>query len=565
MKKRITKKRIFLIIFILIIGSFFISKKLTPKEEVINLESEKIEKRTIATSISTTGTIVPNSSKTLSSLLQGSQIKKVYVNEGDYVYKDDMICEFDVSAIEESLNTLKESKKELEEQKNTSKNTSKPNINLNEISSQIIELENEYNKSKENYEEKKKEYDNFNINDEEFNKISQEYNKRYEALSKAQSLYYEQLDIFNEASQNYNLYFEDKNQLNDNGEVIKKEDYKLKDFATQKHKDIYEEYIKEKEKLEELEDDMNEKDKKLSEYENTYNKALDDINNLSSKKENLEKETNSAKIDMEFKKTKLDLLKSSHENQKNTTNTINSMVDSLSNITDTTNQIDSTIKQLDSEIKTLESQIEKSIIKAPIDGVITSLSVSEGNIYMGNQIAKIEDNEGFCIEAFIDEYDIPDIKEGMEVLIKTDATRDEELTGEIFDIATTAYEGSTPSLGTSSNNATYKIKIKINTINDRLRLGMNARLSIVTNMVKDVITAPYISIHEENDKKYIEITKDNINTEKIYIETGIEGNYYVEVKSDNVKEEMKVVIPELEKDLSIDELINQMGSSGGLK
>ena len=101
MKKRITKKRIFLIIFILIIGSFFISKKLTPKEEVINLESEKIEKRTIATSISTTGTIVPNSSKTLSSLLQGSQIKKVYVNEGDYVYKDDMICEFDVSAIEE--------------------------------------------------------------------------------------------------------------------------------------------------------------------------------------------------------------------------------------------------------------------------------------------------------------------------------------------------------------------------------------------------------------------------------------------------------------------------------
>lgn len=565
MKKRITKKRIFLIIFILIIGSFFISKKLTPKEEVINLESEKIEKRTIATSISTTGTIVPNSSKTLSSLLQGSQIKKVYVNEGDYVYKDDMICEFDVSAIEESLNTLKESKKELEEQKNTSKNTSKPNINLNEISSQIIELENEYNKSKENYEEKKKEYDNFNINDEEFNKISQEYNKRYEALSKAQSLYYEQLDIFNEASQNYNLYFEDKNQLNDNGEVIKKEDYKLKDFATQKHKDIYEEYIKEKEKLEELEDDMNEKDKKLSEYENTYNKALDDINNLSSKKENLEKETNSAKIDMEFKKTKLDLLKSSHENQKNTTNTINSMVDSLSNITDTTNQIDSTIKQLDSEIKTLESQIEKSIIKAPIDGVITSLSVSEGNIYMGNQIAKIEDNEGFCIEAFIDEYDIPDIKEGMEVLIKTDATRDEELTGEIFDIATTAYEGSTPSLGTSSNNATYKIKIKINTINDRLRLGMNARLSIVTNMVKDVITVPYISIHEENDKKYIEITKDNINTEKNYIETGIEGNYYVEVKSDNVKEGMKVVIPELEKDLSIDELINQMGSSGGLK
>ena len=52
---------------------------------------------------------------------------------------------------------------------------------------------------------------------------------------------------------------------------------------------------------------------------------------------------------------------------------------------------------------------------------------------------------------------------------------------------------------------------------------------------------------------------------EVHIETGIEGNYYVEVKSDNVKEGMKVVIPELEKDLSIDELINQMGSSGGLK
>ena len=49
--------------------------------------------------------------------------------------------------------------------------------------------------------------------------------------------------------------------------------------------------------------------------------------------------------------------------------------------------------------------------------LITSLNVSEGDMYLGSGIATIKGSENFIIQSEIDEYDIPDIKVGMKVLI----------------------------------------------------------------------------------------------------------------------------------------------------
>lgn len=571
-KKKVNKKKIIAIILLLIIGGVFISKKLNPPKEVITLQSEEVKRRTIANSISATGTITANSSKTITSSLQGVEIKTVNVSEGDYVKKGDIICEFDVSSIKENIKTLEDNIKDLEEQKNSSKNnTTKPNISLSELQSQINETQKEYDSAKNLYEEKDKALKELYYPDN-YEEVVNKYEQKYEDYSSASAAYYDKQEIFNSKKELYELYFDGENQLDDEGNIIKKEDYKLEKYATVNHKNIYEEYKEAKDELEKAKKDLETKEKAFNDYEDTYNNMCEEVNNIEQTKSTLESEKNQAKNNMELKKSKLDLLKTTLETTKNTQSNINAITDSFSNIGDMSTTIDSNIKTLESQKKTLEEQVNKSVIKAPIDGIVTTVNTTDGSTYMGGSIVKIEDNEGFSIEAFIDEYDIPDVKEGMKVLIKTDATRDEELTGEVFDIAKTPSSTQTPSLTSNSGNTSYKIKIKIDNNNDRLRLGMNARLSIITNMLENVITVPYTSIHEEDNedplttpKKYIEITKDNETSTKVYIETGIEGNYYVEVTSDNVKEGMKVVIPEIEKDLSIDDLINQMGNAGGLK
>ena len=84
----------------------------------------------------------------------------------------------------------------------------------------------------------------------------------------------------------------------------------------------------------------------------------------------------------------------------------------------------------ENQVETYEKQLEKGILTSPINGTVTAVNVKEGDTYGGGVIVTIQDCEDFIVEAEIDEYDISDIKEGMKVLFKTDATREEQLEGE---------------------------------------------------------------------------------------------------------------------------------------
>ena len=122
----------------------------------------------------------------------------------------------------------------------------------------------------------------------------------------------------------------------------------------------------------------------------------------------------------------------------------------------------------------------------------------------------------------------------------------------------------TTSTGT---NATYKIEISLDTQNDRLRLGMNAKLSIITEMQEDVWAVPYNAIYEREDgTHYIEVAKDENgeNKEEIDVTKGIEGSYYAEIKSDKLKPDMKVILPKVEAGDSMQELLEMMGADAGI-
>jgi multidrug efflux pump subunit AcrA (membrane-fusion protein) len=209
----------------------------------------------------------------------------------------------------------------------------------------------------------------------------------------------------------------------------------------------------------------------------------------------------------------------------------------------------------------------------------------------------------------------------MDVKIKTDATRDEILEGKVTYVAlsststetasnasSAAGYGSLSSLastftsmtsGVASTNAKYKVKIDINTPSDRLRVGMNAKASIITDKKERVLTVPYEAvIKREDNSHYIRVVKEgyDINEavrklkellnkeddnkeretttvqtetlenmiEEIDVNVGIEGSYYTEISSDKIKENMYVVVPEIETNNTIKELIQMMGAGAGV-
>lgn len=195
--------------------------------------------------------------------------------------------------------------------------------------------------------------------------------------------------------------------------------------------------------------------------------------------------------------------------------------------------------ELKQELEDLRTQLENCVVKAPIGGIVTSLSVKTGDTYAEGEMMTIQNCDSYTVSAQIDEYDISELELGMRVVIKTDATRDDELEGVISFISPTA----TTSNG-SSTSATYEVTIDIITKDDRLKLGMTAKLNIIVDEAKGVFTVPYDAISTNTDGDSVIYVLDDIATQReVVVEIGMEGDYYTQIISNEIKEGMQVVIP----------------------
>lgn len=162
------------------------------------------------------------------------------------------------------------------------------------------------------------------------------------------------------------------------------------------------------------------------------------------------------------------------------------------------------------QIEEYQDKLENYVITAPISGTVTSVSVEEGNGFSGGTVMVIQNTDTFKIKALIDEYDINNIKLGQRVVIKTNATGDDELLGYVSFIAPTSTStttvtttasvsasgnGMTSSVSSSSgSSANYEITINVITKDERIKIGMSAKLNIVVDQVSGVLTVPYDAI-----------------------------------------------------------------------
>ena len=234
---------------------------------------------------------------------------------------------------------------------------------------------------------------------------------------------------------------------------------------------------------------------------------------------------------------------------------------------------------------------------------MTEVKASAGDTYTGGVIAVVENDTAYDVDCAVDEYDIPDVAVGMKAVMKTDATREEELKGSVSFVAPKPEGGSVSGLSdlsgllsggsmsdmtsalssSTSSRASYKVRIHLDGKNDRLRLGMNVRVSIVTQEAENVLTVPYDAVQKKEDGTFFveavigkedakktgkgknsKKASDGAETEKIPVQKGIEGTYYTEVISDRLAEGMEVVVPENDSDTSVDELLDVMGAGAGI-
>ncbi len=194
--------------------------------------------------------------------------------------------------------------------------------------------------------------------------------------------------------------------------------------------------------------------------------------------------------------------------------------------------------------------MDSTHVAAPISGYIITMNVEEGNNYsQGSTVFTLADTSGFEVEATVDEYDIANIQVGQPAVVKFEATGDEEFEGTVSFVSLasessiSSAESTTAALtsSTSSSTATYKIKITLNEVDERMRVGMTAKASVVLDSVENVFAAPYDCVQQDEDGNYFITKLDDDGTEtNITVTRGLESDYYVEISGDGLEDGMTV-------------------------
>jgi RND family efflux transporter MFP subunit len=164
-------------------------------------------------------------------------------------------------------------------------------------------------------------------------------------------------------------------------------------------------------------------------------------------------------------------------------------------------------------------KIGETYIYSPIAGTIIKRNADLGEIAIFNStILTVAEGE-MEIESDVPESDVIKVSLGQKADISFDAFPIDVL----FEATITEIE---PASTVIQDVVYYKVKLKLDNVDDRIKAGMSCDVDIKTDEKKNVIAIPLRAVKTEGDKKYVEILKDEKNniTEKTYVTTGLEGD-----------------------------------------
>ncbi len=159
-----------------------------------------------------------------------------------------------------------------------------------------------------------------------------------------------------------------------------------------------------------------------------------------------------------------------------------------------------TAQQQYSNLKKAETNLGYANIYSPIDGVVLSKDVDEGQTVAASYSTPTlftiaQDLKQMQVEADVDEADIGSVKEGQRVTFTVDAFPDEEFSG----LVTQVRLNST----VTSSVVTYTVIIKADNPDEKLKPGLTATVSIFTMELKDVLTLEAKAFNFEPDMKLV--------------------------------------------------------------
>ncbi len=193
------------------------------------------------------------------------------------------------------------------------------------------------------------------------------------------------------------------------------------------------------------------------------------------------------------------------------------------------------------ELEKKKEDLNKVFIKSPIDGTITRVNVNLGRYAKDTLNEKamftVENLDKLQMKVFISEFDIGKISVGQEVEITSDVMGKDTTAGVVSRISPTAEQK-------DNNTMERVIPVVIDIIDkpENLIAGVSATAKIKVARAEDIFAvSPGMLITDvENQNKVFMLNDDN-TVKSVIVETGLETDLEIEIRSGELAEGMKVI------------------------
>ncbi|HJV49621.1 MAG TPA: efflux RND transporter periplasmic adaptor subunit [Geothrix sp.] len=170
------------------------------------------------------------------------------------------------------------------------------------------------------------------------------------------------------------------------------------------------------------------------------------------------------------------------------------------------------VQQAQAQVALAQDALDKTVIRAPMTGRVTGLKAEKGEMAIAGQtnvagatLMVISDLGEILAEAKVGELEVSKLRVDQPAEVQVDALPGLVFQAKVFNVASSSDRGQNQNIFSSSNQEAQNYKVRVilqgNRADlDRLRPGMSARVAVLANEIKNVLSVPLGAVMEREDR-----------------------------------------------------------------
>ncbi|MCE5222336.1 MAG: efflux RND transporter periplasmic adaptor subunit [Clostridium sp.] len=212
------------------------------------------------------------------------------------------------------------------------------------------------------------------------------------------------------------------------------------------------------------------------------------------------------------------------------------------------------------QLENKQAELKNREVVAPVDGTITNVNAVVG-VQASGALFVIQDLNNLIVNVSVDETDIAKVKVGQRAEITTDASGADIIAGEVVSAepvsstasastsSTSSSSGSSKTTTSTTSNSTssdvtFNVKVQLTGKNDKVKIGMNSVVNIITDEKNDIYSVPYGAVvKNKGESSVYAAVKQGTQyiVKEIPVTKGIESAANVEIEGADLSDGMIIL------------------------